>query len=300
MNAMIQGSDSILTVENLKMLFGGLVALDQVNLQVPRNAITALIGPNGAGKTTVFNCLTGFYLPSAGRLMFIPQSGMSIDLMLLLGSGWQWQDIYAPRRLSYRLYYKLFGGTHQIVRRGITRTFQNTRLFMGMTAMENLLVAQHHVMSPLPLSGLVRLPAYLRAERNAVQLAYSYLDEFGLGAIANRMAKELPYGQQKKLEIIRALCTRPQLLCLDEPAAGLNSAETQELAAMIRSIRNKYGITVFIIEHDMSLVMQISDQVIVLDSGVVIATGTPAQISKNPKVLTAYLGSDYQQGQIDE
>ena len=289
--------DYILTVENLSMAFGGLVALDRVNLQVHRNAITALIGPNGAGKTTVFNCLTGFYLPSAGRLAFTPQSGMSIDLMLLLGSGWQWQDFCSPLHLSYRCYYKLFGGTHQIVRHGITRTFQNTRLFMGMTAMENLLVAQHRAMSPLPLSGIVRLPAYLRAERSAVQLAYSYLDEFGLGQVANRVAKELPYGQQKKLEIIRALCTKPQLLCLDEPAAGLNSAETAELATMIRSIKNKHGITVFIIEHDMSLVMHISDQVIVLDSGAVIATGTPAQISKNAKVLEAYLGSDYQQHQ---
>lgn len=294
---MAQSTDSILSVENLSMAFGGLVALDKISLQVQRGAITALIGPNGAGKTTVFNCLTGFYVPSAGRLTFTPQAGRNIDLVLLLGSGWKTQDLYSLSRLGRRLYYKLFGGTHQIVRRGVTRTFQNTRLFMGMTAMENLLVAQHCLMSPLPLSGLVRLPSYLRAEHRAVQLAYSYLDEFGLGAIANRLARELPYGQQKKLEIIRALCTKPQLLCLDEPAAGLNSAETRELAAMISSIRSKYKITVFIIEHDMSLVMPISDQVIVLDSGAVIATGTPAQIAKNPKVLEAYLGSDYQQEQ---
>lgn len=293
-------SDSILTVENLSMAFGGLIALDKVSLQVPRGAITALIGPNGAGKTTVFNCLTGFYIPSAGRLTFTPQSGISADLVLLVGGSWQRQDFYSLRCFCSRLYYKLFGGTHQIVRRGVTRTFQNTRLFMGMTVMENLLVAQHRMMSPQPLSGLVRLPSYLRAERSALRLAYSYLDEFGLGAIANRVAKELPYGQQKKLEIIRALCTKPQLLCLDEPAAGLNSAETKELATMINSIRSKYGITVFIIEHDMSLVMHISDQVIVLDSGAVIATGTPAQISKNPKVLEAYLGSDYQQSQVNE
>ena len=290
--------EHVLTAQNLSMSFGGLVALDNVSLEVRKNAITALIGPNGAGKTTVFNCLTGFYRPTAGKLLFNPH-GKQIDIIELLGGSWSGKDFFSPVCFAKRLYYKMFGGTHQIIRSGITRTFQNTRLFMEMTVLENLLVAQHRDISQNIVTDVLCLPSYRRAEQEALRTVYNYLDEFMLADVANRLAKELSYGQQKKLEIIRALCTKPTLICFDEPAAGLNSAETKELAKMISNISNKHGVSVFIIEHDMSLVMQISDYVIVLDSGAVIATGTPKQIKKDPRVLTAYLGTDFDEQQVE-
>ena len=281
----------ILEIDNLGISFGGLVALSNVSFKVQRNAITALIGPNGAGKTTVFNCLTGFYRPNKGRIAFNPQDS-TVDLVELLGKPFTSRDLLSATRLTRKFYYKMFGGTHQIIRHGIARTFQNTRLFTEMTVMENLLVAQHHATHGNMLAGIFNLPSYQQAEKQVLKTSYRWLQEFGLEKEMNRLARELPYGQQKKLEIARALCTSPKLICFDEPAAGLNASETNELAGLIKHICNSYGISVFIIEHDMSLVMQISDHVIVLDSGMVIADGSPTQVSCDPRVLSAYLGTD--------
>lgn len=280
----------ILAVKDLAMSFGGLVALDAVSFQVQQGKITALIGPNGAGKTTVFNCLTGFYRPTSGKV-FLHKQGQVIDVVELLGRPFTINDL-PPQRLLKKLFYKMFGGTHRIIRQGIARTFQNTRLFKGMTVMENLLVAQHRLTNSNLLAGVFKLNSYQQAERRTLANAYRWLREFGLNSEANRLAGQLPYGQQKKLEIIRALCTEPQLICFDEPAAGLNTTETDELAQLIKQICYQHGITVFIIEHDMSLVMEISDHVVVLDSGSVICCGRPEQVRTDPKVLSAYLGSD--------
>ena len=295
--------NTLLTVHDLTMRFGGVTALNRVHFTVEPARITALIGPNGAGKTTVFNCLTGFYKATEGRILFHPPGNDAentghtpINLTALLGEPLRINDLWPPRALGRRLFYKLFGGTHRISRTGIARTFQNIRLFNDMTVMENLLVAQHDRVECRLLPGLLQTASFRHKERQAVARASAWLHFFDLAADANRLAGELPYGHQRRLEIARALCTEPHLLCLDEPAAGLNPRETRELSQLILSLKeqthavNGIGITLLLIEHDMGMVMSLSDHVVVLDHGEVIARGTPQEIQDNPHVLAAYLG----------
>ena len=261
-------TDPLLKVEHLTMRFGGLTAVDDVSFDVGREDITALIGPNGAGKTTVFNCITGFYKPTEGTLKLDQPLGASYRLERLDD-----HDINAEARVA--------------------RTFQNIRLFGGMTVLENLMVAQHRLLtqaSRFPLAAILGLGSFNRAEKHAVEYAKHWLDRVGLTARADVAAAELPYGEQRKLEIARAMCTRPLLLCLDEPAAGLNARESESLNELLFSIRAKEGIALLLIEHDMSVVMRISDHIVVLDYGKVIADGTPEEIRNNPQVIAAYLG----------
>jgi branched-chain amino acid transport system ATP-binding protein len=259
----------LLSVEHLSMRFGGLVAIDDVSFDVPNKAITAVIGPNGAGKTTVFNCLTGFYIPSVGRLT-LRQGERQFLLERMEG--------------------------HRIARDArVARTFQNIRLFPRMTVLENLIVAQHNMLmlaSGYSFAGLLGLARYRRAEAVAVEKARHWLDRVGLINRADREAGTLPYGDQRRLEIVRAMCTDPVLLCLDEPAAGLNPRESAALNRLLVDIRDSQGIGVLLIEHDMSVVMDISDHVVVLDSGRKISEGTPEHIRHDDAVIRAYLGEE--------
>ncbi len=279
----------LLTVTDLTMRFGGILALNEVSFNVQRGSITALIGPNGAGKTTVFNCITGFYRATSG-LLTLHTERRAINLQQIIGESFQLSDFVTPPQLVSRLYYKLLGGTHKVAQAGIARTFQNVRLFKEMTALENLLVAQHQQLNRNILAGLCRTRGYTQAEQDGLARAYAWLKVFGLERDANRLAGELPYGHQRRLEIARAMCTAPRLLCLDEPAAGLNPRETAELSLLIRRLRDNHAITVLLIEHDMSLVMDLSDHVVVLDYGEVIAEGPPQAIKQDPAVIAAYLG----------
>lgn len=284
-------SDSILRVEHLMMHFGGIKALNDVNLDVGRGSITALIGPNGAGKTTVFNCLTGFYQATGGSIVLNAQSRMT-DVIQVLGQKIRPADFINPARLGSRIYYKMFGGTHLVNRAGLARTFQNIRLFREMSVVENLLVAQHMQANRNLLAGILNTPGYRRAENQALDRAFYWLEVVNLVDCANRLAGTLSYGQQRRLEIARAMCTGPEMICLDEPAAGLNPVETQALSKIVRFLRQQHGVTVLLIEHDMGMVMEISDHVIVLDHGDVIARGTPSEIQTNVSVIAAYLGAD--------
>jgi branched-chain amino acid transport system ATP-binding protein len=259
-------SAPLLEVAHLTMRFGGLVAIDDLSFAAASNQITAIIGPNGAGKTTVFNCLTGFYKPTVGQLTF--------------------HD--GERRL---LLEQMEG--FRIARAGLARTFQNIRLFGQMSVLENLVVAQHNALmraSGYTVLGVLGFASYRHAERRAVERARSWLDKINLTERADWNAANLPYGQQRRLEIARAMCTQPKLLCLDEPAAGLNPRETAELGQLLVGIRDEFGIGVLLIEHDMGVVMGISDHIVVLDYGRKIADGSPEAVRTNANVIKAYLG----------
>ncbi|MBF0628804.1 MAG: ATP-binding cassette domain-containing protein [Magnetococcales bacterium] len=282
---------ALLTVRELTMRFGGVVALSGVGFEVAPGSVTALIGPNGAGKTTVFNCVTGFYRASGGEILLNTPEGRRVDLIEILGGPFRAGDWWSPRAFGRRLYYKMFGGAALAARAGVVRTFQNIRLFKEMTALENLLVAQRARVDNAIVSGLCATRAYRAAEAEAVERAWYWLDFFRLGDEGNRLAGELAYGRQRRLEIARAMCAAPRLLCLDEPAAGLNPQETAELSDWILALRRGHGVTVCLIEHDMRLVMEISDHVVVLDHGQVIAAGRPQAVRDDPVVLEAYLGA---------
>lgn len=250
---------SVLSAKNITIQFGGLTAVDNFNLNLESHELVGLIGPNGAGKTTIFNMLTGVYVPTKGEITL---NGESI----------------------------IKKSTHEIVKLGASRTFQNIRLFKDLTAIENVKIAYHNFIEYNLVQGMFRTKKFWTEEKKAQTECMKLLDIFNMGGYANTLAKNLPYGQQRRLEIARALASEPKVLMLDEPAAGMNPNETAELMETIHFIREKFDITILLIEHDMKLVMGICERIVVVDYGKTIAEGTPDEIKNNPEVIRAYLG----------
>ncbi|RUM34631.1 MAG: ABC transporter ATP-binding protein [Desulfobulbus sp.] len=255
----------ILEINGLTMDFGGIRALDHLDLRIRKGEIVALIGPNGAGKTTFFNCLTGIYKPTAGELLLTPPG----------------QNTRRLNGLKPNL----------VTQQGLARTFQNIRLFPSMTVLENVMIGRHCRTRAKVLGAIFRNKKTVQEEKEIVALAYSILEKIGLADMVNEFAKNLPYGAQRRLEIARALATEPSILLLDEPAAGMNPQETAELDRLIKEIRDD-GLSILLIEHDMKLVMSLSDYIFVVDYGKKIAEGSPEEIRNNPAVIKAYLGED--------
>ncbi len=262
-------SDTLLDVQNLTMKFGGLIAIDDLTFSAKKDHITSIIGPNGAGKTTVFNCLTGFYRATAGS-MYLNKDNNKMDL-------------------------KKFSDFKVAQKAGVARTFQNIRLFPQMSVLENMMVAQHNklmIASGFSILGLLNSRSFLQKEKEAVEISKYWLDIIGLTNRADDNAGDLPYGDQRKLEIVRAMCINPHLLCLDEPAAGLNAKESAELNKLLKFIKNDKKTGILLIEHDMSVVMGISDHVVVLNHGKKIFEGTAKETKNSPEVIEAYLGTE--------
>lgn len=261
-------AEILLDVRSVVKRFGGLTAVNAVDLQIERGMIASLIGPNGAGKTTFFNCITGFYTPDEGEILF---RGKPIQ------------------RLR----------TDQVAQNGIARTFQNIRLFGDMTVLENILIGMHSRLKASPIGAVLGTPATRREERNALKEAMYWLDYVGLADMGDFIAENLPYGNQRRLEIARALAMKPQLLLLDEPTAGMNPQETEQMIAFIKRLRDEQNLTLFLIEHDVKLVMSVSDQVSVMDYGQKISEGSPQYVQRDPVVIQAYLGTEAYKAEIE-